>query len=287
VSESPPRVAYLGPAGTNTDEALRASAAGDVTEEPRSTVREAIMAVQLGETEQAVVPIENSLEGGVAATLDALAGDADRVRIVREVVLPIRHRLISRGERPLSEIERVVSHPQAVGQCARFLREQLGHARVAGATSTSEAVRIVCASDEPWAAIGSALAAELYGGTIVADAIEDRSDNVTRFVWLAHADAGQPPIEGPAKTSIVFWGFNDASPGALVSVLRELSERDINLTKIESRPRRVRLGHYMFFADLEGWLGDHHVDEALRALRARVETLKVLGTYPAAPSNTP
>jgi prephenate dehydratase len=284
---APLRVAYLGPAGTHTDEALRASATGDVTQVPCVTVDDAIMAVQRREAERAVVPIENSLEGGVAATLDALAGDADGVRIVDEAILPIHHHLIAGQTLALRDIERVVSHPQAVGQCAAFLAEQLPHADVAGATSTAEAVRSVCANDLPWAAIGSRLSAELYGGTVLVERTEDRPDNVTRFVWLARAEDAETVAEGATKTSIVFWGFNDAAPGSLVSVLRELSDREINLTKIESRPRRVRLGHYMFFADLEGGLQEPHVGEALEALGGRVETLKVLGSYPAAPSNVP
>ena len=281
------RVAFLGPAGTHTDEALRASADGEVERVPCATVHEAIMAVQRQEAERAVVPIENSLEGGVAATLDALAGDADQVRIVRETILPIHHHLIAAQPMELAGVERVLSHPQAIGQCAAFLAERMAHAEVSGATSTAEAVRTVCAGDAPWAAIGSRLSAELYGGAVIAERTEDRPDNVTRFVWVAHADDAVSPPTDATKTSIVFWGFNDAAPGSLVSVLRELSDREINLTKIESRPRRVRLGHYMFFADLEGALGEPHIGEALEALRERVETLKVLGSYPAAPSNAP
>jgi prephenate dehydratase len=279
----PPRVAYLGPAGTHTDEALRGSAEGPVSAEPMATVREAIMAVQDGDAELAVVPIENSLEGGVAATLDALAGDAEAVRIVREVEHPIHHHLIAAAPVGIDEVERVLSHPQAVGQCARFLRERLPGAEVAAASSTAEAVRLVRDGDRGWAALGSRLAAELYGCAIVAENAEDRADNVTRFVWLARAGGAPMAVDGPAKTSIVFWGFNDESPGALVSVLRELSDREINLTRIESRPRRVRLGHYMFFADLEGGLDEPRVEAALDALGGRVETLRVLGCYPAAP----
>jgi prephenate dehydratase len=280
---SPPRVAYLGPAGTHTDEALRASATAAVEPAPCATVQDAIMAVHRGEAERAVVPIENSLEGGVAATLDTLAGDAGDVRIVREVVHPIHHHLIAAEPLAIDRIERVLSHPQALGQCARFLHDRLPGADVAAASSTAEAVRIVRDSDERWAAIGSRLSAQLYEGTILAERIEDRADNVTRFVWLAPAGEAQPPIDSPAKTSIVFWGFNDESPGALVTVLRELSDRDINLTKIESRPRRVSLGHYMFFADLEAGIDEPRVAEALEALRGRVETLRVLGSYPVAP----
>ncbi|CAN5549747.1 prephenate dehydratase [soil metagenome] len=276
------RVAFLGPAGTHSEEALRASAVEAVQPEPRATVHETIMAVQQGAVDRAVVPIENLLEGGVGATLDALAGEADRVRICGEVVHPIHHHLV--GGRPLAldAVERVLSHPQATAQCARFLRERLPHAETVAASSTADAVRRVRGGDEPWAALGSTLAARLYGATVLAERVEDHPDNLTRFVWLAPRGAEQARPDGPAKTSVVFWGFNDVSPGALVSILRELSDRSINLTKIESRPRRERLGHYMFFADLDGHLDDGPVSDALQALAGRVETLRMLGSYPAA-----
>ena len=275
-------VAFLGPAGTYTDEAMRASAEGEIDPRPRTTVYETVMAVQEGETDRAVVPIENSLEGAVAATLDALAGEADRVRIAAEVVHPIHHCLVAARELPLDGITRVVSHPQATAQCARFLRERLPHAERVAAASTAEAVRMVRDTEEPWAALGSRLAAELYGCVVLARRVEDQPDNLTRFVWLARAGDSPASVKGRAKTSIVFWGFNDSSPGALVSVLRELSDRSLNLTKIESRPRRGGLGRYMFFADVEGHADDPNVAEALAALRQRVETLRVLGSYPAA-----
>ena len=275
------RVGFLGPSGTYAEEALRASAPEPVEEVPYPTVYETVMAVQNGAVERAVVPIENSLEGSVSATLDALAGEADRVRILAEVVRPIRHCLIARPGVGIGSVTRVVSHPQALAQCKRFLRERLPDAGTETAGSTAEAVRAVAGSDEPLAALGTRLAAELYGCEVLAEGVEDERDNLTRFVWLG--PAGSDPLGGPpSKTSIVFWGFNDESPGALVGVLGELAERSINLTKIESRPRRVRLGHYMFFADLEGGADDPAVSEALTALGDRVETLKVLGSYPAA-----
>lgn len=280
------RVAFLGPAGTFTEEALRASAPREVSRVACATVFETVMAVEHGDAEAAVVPIENSLEGSVTATLDTLATDATRVRIVAEVVHRVRHCLIAQGAVELDDVSRVVSHPQALAQCARFLRERLPAAARASATSTAEAVRIVLASAEPWAAVGSALAAELYGGGVLADGIEDRSGNLTRFVWLAGPEPrglGIAAAEGGRhKTSIVFWGFNDSSPGALMDVLREFADRDINLTKIESRPRRDELGRYMFFADLDGNEKDRPVSEALSALARRVETLRTLGSYPAA-----
>ncbi|MGI9081083.1 MAG: prephenate dehydratase [Thermoleophilaceae bacterium] len=276
------RVAYLGPAGTYTDEAMRASASGEIRAEPRPTVFETVMAVQEGQTHRAVVPIENSLEGGVAATLDALAGEASLVRIAAEVVHPIHHCLVAATALPLDRIARVLSHPHATAQCARYLRERLPRAERVTATSTAEAVRIVRDAEKPWAALGSRLSAELYGCEVLAEGVEDDPGNVTRFVWLAREGDAPAVIEGPAKTSIVFWGFNDSAPGALVDVLRELSDRQINLTKIESRPRSVQLGHYMFFADLEGHEDEPTVAQALGALRRRVETLRVLGSYPAA-----
>jgi prephenate dehydratase len=274
------RVGFLGPSGTYAEEALRASAPpGPVEELPFATVYETVMAVQHGAVDRAVVPIENSLEGSVNATLDTLAGEADRVRIVAEVVRPISHNLVARPGVTLDKLTRIVSHPQALAQCSAFLRERVPNAGTETTGSTAEAVRAVAASGEALGAIGTRLAAELYGCEVLAEAVEDGADNLTRFVWLA-AD-GAPPQGGRAtKTSIVFWGFNDESPGALVGVLGEFAGRGINLTKIESRPRRVQLGHYMFFADLEGPADEDPVMEALEALRGRVETLKVLGSYP-------
>jgi len=273
------RVAFLGPAGTFTEEALRASAPGPVEEVPYPSVYETVMAVQEGATELAVVPIENSLEGAVTTTLDLLAGEADRVRIAAEVDYPVRHCLVARSDLRLDAIERVISHPQATAQCAHFLRERVARAERVASGSTADAVRTVAEVDEPRAALGSRLAAELYGAVVLAEGVEDHPDNETRFVWLARE--GFEAWAPPTKTSIVFSGFNDVSPGALVDVLTELSSRDINLTKIESRPRRMGLGHYMFFADLEGTLDEPRVAEALDALASRVQVMRVLGSYPA------
>jgi prephenate dehydratase len=184
----------------------------------------------------------------------------------------------------MGAIERVLSHPQATPQCARFLRENLPGAERVASGSTAEAVRAVADSGEPWAAIASELAAEMYGAKVLAAGIEDEAGNETRFVWLA-PDGGESLWGAPNKTTIVFGGFNDVSPGALVDVLTELSSRDINLTKIESRPRRVGgLGHYLFFADLDGAADDPHVAEALAALGTRVREMKILGSYPAKPA---
>jgi len=281
------RLGYLGPAGTFTEEALRASADASAAElVPYTTVYDTVMAVQAGDVTRALVPIENSLEGGVNQTLDALAGEADAVRIVGEQVLPVRHCLIARSEIELGEIEVVVSHPHATAQCARFLRTRVPRARVMAATSTAEAVREVAEHEGPWAAIGTRLAATLYGGVVLHEGIEDEAENATRFVWLAGPaeppqDAAAPP-EGAFKTSLVFWGAGDRSPGWLARCLAELASREVNLTKIESRPRKKQLGHYLFLVDLEGHVTEARVAEAIDGLRTHCEVVRVLGSYRAA-----
>ena len=272
------RTAYLGPAGTHSEEALRASAPPDVDAIPYPTIYDAVMAVQEGEVERAVVPIENALEGSVAVTLDTLTVEAGGVRIAAEVVHPIHHCVVAAREISLSTVERVVSHPQATAQCARFLREHLPDAAHVSAPSTADAVLTVCRADDASVALGSRLAAEMYGCHVVAENVEYHPDNVTRFVWLAPAgEVGEPGSD--AKTSIVFWGGGDQSPGWLVDVLTELSGRGVNLTRIESRPRRTGLGHYFFFVDLEGAEGSSTVNEALEAVRRHVGELRVLGSY--------
>jgi prephenate dehydratase len=283
------RVGYFGPEGTFTQEALIDSTRGRQFElEPYPTIYDTIMAVHTGTVQQALVPIENSLEGSVNATLDALAMETQDVAIVGEVVHPIRHCLIARTELELSEIEAVVSHPQANAQCARFIRARLPQARVLAGASTADAVRTVAEHDGPWAALGNRLAAERYGCHVLRAGVEDVADNETRFVWLAPVGAalgapGDPePPRGPWKTAIVFWGVGSEAPGWLVDCLSEFASRAVNLTRIESRPRKQGLGRYMFFIDIEGRDSEPHVAEALAGLRARVETARVLGSFPAA-----
>jgi prephenate dehydratase len=276
------RVAFLGPEGTFSEEALLASPEADQFEpvaEP--TVYECVMAVQSREVDRAIVPIENSLEGSVNATLDALVFETDEVTIIGEKVHPVQHCLIARRRLALDQIVRVVSHPQANAQCARFIRTRLPNAQVTSANSTADAVRIVADSDEAWAALGNRLSAGLYGCQILEAGVEDIPENETRFVWLARDRPAEQQRSDSWKTSIVFWGLPD-SPGALVSVLQAFAERDVNLSKIESRPLKQRLGRYIFFADLEGEQSDAAVLDALDAVRAKVETLRVLGSYPAA-----
>jgi prephenate dehydratase len=285
----PIRAGYLGPEGTFSHEALMASPGVTSLEAiPLPTIFDAVMAVHHREIEYALVPIENSVEGSVSATLDALAMETEDVAIVGEVVHPIRQCLIARTQLELSEIETVVSHPQASGQCARFIRTRLAGAEVLAAASTADAVRIVAEQVRPWAALGNRLAAERFGCEVLRGGVEDLPDNETRFVWLAAAgtDPGIPPgsgaARGPWKTSIVFWGVGSEAPGWLVRCLSEFADRDVNLTRIESRPRKQGLGRYMFFADLEGRTEDAHVKAALEGLGEHVEVLRLLGSFPAA-----
>jgi prephenate dehydratase len=283
------RVGYFGPEGTFTHEALMASVRIEALElVPLPTIYDTVMAVHRGEVERALVPMENSLEGSVNATLDALAMETEDVTIVGEVIHPIRHCLIARTELELEDIEVVISHPQATAQCARFIRSRLPRARVLGTDgSTADAVRTVAGHDGPWAALGNRLAAEQYGCRVLRAGVEDVADNETRFVWLAQvgSPAGPPGAAatlGPWKTAIVFWGIGSEAPGWLVECLSELATRQVNLTRIESRPRKQGLGRYMFFLDLEGAATDAHVGQALAALQGRVEVLRVLGSFPAA-----
>jgi prephenate dehydratase len=275
------RIGFFGPEGTFTHEALIATS-GDAELElvALPTIYDTVMAVHEGSVERALVPIENSLEGSVNATLDALSLETEDVAIVGEVVHPIRHCLIARTALELSEIETVVSHPQATAQCARFIRTRLPHAMVLAGSSTADAVRIVAEYERPWAALGNRLAAERYGCQVLRAGVEDVPDNETRFVWLARTGT-EVDGPGPWKTAIVFWGVGSEAPGWLVSCLSELSGRDVNLTRIESRPRKQGLGRYMFFADLEGRDTEPHLAEALDGLRAHVEVLRVLGSFPA------
>ncbi len=276
------RIGFLGPAGTYSHEAVLADARSSGQQlVPMATIHDTIMAVHRGEADLALVPIENSLEGSVNPTLDALAGEADDVAIVGEAVHAIRHSLVARRPLELGEISAVVSHPQAAAQSARFLRTELARVPVTPAPSTADAVRIVAEADEPLAALGTRLAAELYGCRVLRDGVEDEAVNHTRFVWLA--PGGTPPGGGERwKTSVVFWGAGDDVPGWLVRCLTELADRGVNLTMIESRPRRLALGHYLFFADLQGHVEDAPVAAGLEGLRAHAQTLRVLGSYPAA-----
>lgn len=273
------RIAYLGPAGTFTEDALGEAAREEFEPLRTATIHDAILAVEAGEADRALVPFENSIEGSVRGTLDTLAFEAKAVTIAGEHDYPVRAHLIGREPLELGAVEAVLSHQQPLAQCARFLREQLAGVELRSVSSTAAAVRMVAESVRPWAAIGSRAAAELYGCTILREGIQDEAENVTRFVWIAPAGA-KPSGDGPWKTALVFSELGEDHPGALVDALREFSDREINLTRIESRPMRSGLGRYMFFCDLEGAEDDPTVAAAIEQLRGKAGMVRILGSYP-------
>jgi prephenate dehydratase len=269
-------VAYLGPPGTFTDEAMQDwKGLGYEEALPFPTVEEVVLAVEDGVADKAIVPIENSIEGSVNAVLDSLAFEAD-VLIQGEKVCPVRHYLLAREAVELGEIKGVVSHPQAAAQCRRHLVEMLPGVRLEAANSTSEAALRVAESQEPVAALGSRLAAELYGLHILKEGLEDHPENRTRFVLLGK-DKAAP--SGEDKTSMVCFIFQDR-PGMLLQILQEFAYRYLNLTKIESRPTKEVLGEYCFFIDCEGHEEDEVVASALKCLDCKLPRVKLLGSYP-------
>jgi prephenate dehydratase len=274
------RIAYLGPAGTFTEDAL-GEALGDTEFEPlrTDTVYDAIVALIEGRADRALAPYENSIEGSVRGTLDILAFDLPHVTIVGEHDYPVRQHLVVRDGVQLDQIDAVLSHQQGLAQTARFLRENLPGVELRSVSSTAAAVRMVSESPRPWAAVGSRAAAALYGCTILREGIQDEANNVTRFVWLA--PEGTEPADGDKwKTSLIFRELGDDRPGALVDALAEFSSRGINLSRIESRPQRSELGRYFFFLDADGSLDDEPVGAAIAALRTKAESVRILGSYP-------
>ena len=267
------RIAFLGPPGTFSEEAaLRHDPTAQLL--PFASVAAVAAAVDSGMAEEGVVAIENSIEGSVTDTLDILIHES-RLSIRRELVLPVGHCLLVRPGMQADDVKVLLSHPQALGQCRRFVERCFPKAEVVAALSTAAAVEEMMAR-EGAAAIATRRAAELYGAEILARGIQDRADNLTRFVVLAESDH---PATARDKTSLAF-SFADDRPGLLVAALREFSDRDINLTKIESRPTKERLGEYIFLADLAGHRGDPAVAEALAKVQALSSLFRVFGSYP-------
>jgi prephenate dehydratase len=270
------RVAFLGPAGTFSEEALgHCDLTKDGEHLPAATFAEAYDMLLRGDADAALLPIENSVEGAVPAILDLLVHRPGPL-IRREVALRVRQHLLVRPGTPMEAIEKVLSHPQPFGQCARFLAERLPRAAREPTLSTAEAARRVAAGERAAAAIGSQAAARLYGLELIARDIQDSDENVTRFVLVARADEGPT---GKDRTSIAFTLDRDR-PGGLYDVLGEFARRGINLSKVESRPMKQALGHYVFFIDFEGHRLDPGGEEALAGVRARVHRLYLLGSYP-------
>ena len=268
------RLAYLGPPGTFTEQAaLNHDRDGVLL--PFESIPAVASAVDSGLADVGVVPIENSLQGSVTFTLDLLIHESN-LFIRHELVLPIQHNLLANPGTKFDDIEVIYSHPQALAQCRKMLGERFPHARLIASLSTSAAVQEMKESETVAAAIGNQRAAQLYGAEVLAQAIEDNSNNMTRFVVLAPTD--HPPT-GSDKTSICF-EFGDDAPGILHTALGELANLGINLAKIESRPTKQSLGRYIFLVDLEGHREDAVVNQALERLKTQVSMFKIFGSYP-------
>ena len=281
---SPTRVGYLGPAGTFTEQALLTQPdLAAVTRGPFRTVPDVLDAVQGGDVQWGVIPIENSIEGMVNFTQDALVFDYE-LFIQREIVLDIRHALLAAPGVRLSDIGVLASIPVATAQCHAWLRKELRNVSVLPASSTAEAARMVgervAAGDTSWAAIAPATAASAHGLTVLADKIADHESNQTRFVVVGKDTV--PPRTGHDRTALVVYQRAD-EPGSLISILQEFAARRINLSHLSSRPtKRGGLGDYCFVIYADGHLEDELLADTLRDLRAKQGAVKFLGSYPAA-----
>ena len=277
-------IGFLGPPGTFCEESLRTTLDERTTEDrnrefrPYPSMGETIEAASSGEVDCCLVPIENSIEGSVSATVDMLTHGVDNLQIVREITHPITQCLIAHPGLSLAEVTKVISIPHAYSQCRLWLRNNLPGCEIEAASSTAAAAEHVASRKEPWAAIGNQLAASTYGCAVLRSGIEDHEENETRFVFLARQRERQDLLE-PYKTSIVCEIIKD-QPGALLLILQEFAFRHINLTKIESRPSKRRLGEYVFIVDMEGKVDDPTIADALRCLNCKLPRLTVLGSYP-------
>ena len=276
-----PRVAFFGPFGTFTEQALRTQADLCTGEQlAYRTVPDVLDAVTSGEVDYGFVPIENSIEGMVNFTLDALAFDHELV-IQREVVLDIHLCLAARPGVPLSDVSEILSIPVATAQCHRFLREELPDAEIRTATSTAGAAQMVADDPSPnLAAIAPRVAAERYGLEVLAENIEDHEGNQTRFVVVAQS--GVPMPTGHDRTALVVYQRADV-PGSLISILQEFAARRINLSNLISRPTKDGgLGDYCFIVIAEGHVADDLLADAMRSLHAKQGAVKFFGSWPRA-----
>ncbi len=271
------KIAYLGPPGTFTEEALDKfiKDLSQVRKISFPTVADVIRSVDRGEADEGLVPMENSIEGSVNITQDILTFESE-AKIIGEVIIPVKHSLIGKRKIKLDNIKKVISHPHATAQCRKYLSTNLKGAEVIAANSTAEAVKILKKENDDIAAIGTKTAAKIYDLEIIENDIEDNKDNKTRFVFIGNSIQ---PKTGNDKTSIVCF-LKEDRPGSLYNILKEFACRNINLTRLESRPAKKDLGDYVFMIDLDGHLHDENIFEVIEVLRKSVYLVKILGSYP-------
>lgn len=270
-----PTIVYLGPPGTFSEEAALAYGGPQADYLPMSSMPAVVTAIETGAASEGILPIENVLEGSVTTTLDLLIHETD-LRIAGETVIPIRQCLVTRPGLRLSDVRVLYAHQQSLGQCRRFVERCLPGVPTLPSLSNSAAPAEALADPRPAAAISTLRAAELTGAQILARNIQDRSDNMTRFIVLAREDHAPT---GDDKTSVCF-GFAEDRPGILVRVLQVLADLGLNMTKIESRPSKATLGEYVFLIDINGHRRDAPVVAALERIRAQTGLFKVFGSYP-------
>jgi prephenate dehydratase len=281
----PAKYGYFGPVGTFTHQALLTLPAQRAEPIAYPTVGQALEAVRNGEVNAALVPIENSVEGGVTATLDNLTY-GDPLVITREVVLPVQFTLFVRPGTELSDIRAVLTHPHAAAQCRDWLAAHLPQATVTEGGSTAAAAAEVANRDSRFdAAICARVAGELHRLQALADGIADNRDAVTRFVLVSRPGPMGPPT-GADKTTMVLFMRED-HPGALLEILEQFASRGVNLCRIESRPTKKTLGDYCFSVDAEGHLNDARLAEALMGLHRICADVVFLGSYPRADGAEP
>ena len=268
--------AYLGPSGTFTEQALRKISSKDDVLTPYANVTAALNAVREGKADKAFVPIENSIEGVVARTLDELAV-GDPLVITAETTLPVSFALMVLPENYGKPISRIATHPHAEAQCRTYVAENLPGAEVIDAHSTAAAAKGLLEKNYD-AAIASEIAAENYGLKIIARDIGDNQGAVTRFV-VAEKPGVTPPPTGSDRTSLVTFIDSDRS-GALLEILSEFAKHEVNLTFIQSRPTGRQLGHYHFIIDVEGHIADAKVAAAIEGVRTVCDEIRMLGSYP-------
>jgi prephenate dehydratase len=269
-------IAYLGPPGSFSEEAAIAYGGAQAELVPLASMPAVVTAAETGAATVGVLPIENVLEGSVTTTLDLLIHETD-LRIAGETVIPIKQYLVARPGIGLPQIKVLYAHPQSLGQCRKFVERCLPGVATVASLSNSAAPSEALADERPAAAISTLRAAEITGAHILASGINDRADNVTRFIALGRADS---PPSGDDKTSFCFGFAEEDRAGTLVGALEELARAKINMTKLESRPSKEVLGQYIFLVDINGHRLDPPVAAALEHIRAKAGLFKVFGSYP-------
>ncbi len=272
-------VIYLGPEGSYCEQAtsylLKDRDFDNSNKIMKSSIIQIIKSVDTEGDSLGIVPVENSIEGIVRETVDNLIKTSSNVVIIKELIMPIAHCLISKSDE-ISNVEKVISHPQALAQCRSFIEDNLRkNTEKISAPSTSEAVKRLAGLPDTHAAIGNCKAAEIYGFNILAKEINDIKENLTRFILLGSTISQST---GKDKTSIAFSTYNEA--GALAKILNILEQHGINMSYIESRPSKKVFGDYTFFIDFDGHISDKNVEQAIEDITPLLNFYKFLGSYP-------